>query len=330
MTREEALTAFLEQNGWVDACRIPLAADASFRTYERLIKGGKSVVLMNSPLSERPDQFVLIDGLLCQAGVHAPAILASDTANGFLLLEDFGDNTFSRLLASGTDELSLYRTGIDTLIQIQKNVKIPETGISEYTFQTFMNGTLFLTDWFGRYVVPGGMSEDARQEFIDLWTPLIHRLTDLPKALVLMDYHVDNLMMTPAGDCGVLDFQDARIGPVTYDLMSLLEDERRDVSPAVREKLLNYYFSQCPDLDTPAIKQALSVTAVQRHTRVIGIFVRLALRDKKERYLKMIPAIWRQIEQHLDQPLFSRYRDWLNRYVPLEVRYTVFNPQGDI
>ena len=285
---------------------------------------------MNSPLSERPDLFVLIDDLLRQAGVHAPAVLATDMTNGFLLLEDFGDDTFSRLLAKGVDELNLYQQGIDTLIQIQKNVKIPTTGLSVYTFQQLMGGTLFLPDWFGRYVVPGGIDENARQSFINLWTPLIRQMTELPQTLVLMDYHVDNLMMTPGGDCGVLDFQDARIGPVTYDLMSLLEDERRDVSPHVRETLLDYYFTRCPEMDTPAVRQGLSLAAVQRHTRVIGIFVRLAIRDKKERYLKMIPLIWKQIECHLDQPLFSAYREWLDRYIPTEVRHAVFNPQEDL
>ena len=145
----------------------------------------------------------------------------------------------------------------------------------------------------------------------------------------MLDYHADNLMMTKAGDCGVLDFQDARLGPVTYDLMSLLEDERRDVSADVRQTLLKEYFRLRPEVDTPAVRAALPLTAMQRHTKVVGIFMRLFQRDRKEKYLSMIPLVWELIERHLDEPVFADYKTWLDTYVPQKYRYTVYQPKEE-
>jgi len=327
MNREQALETFLNATHWNDADRTPLAGDASSRTYIRLKKGNKGAILMNSPLSERPDQFVFIDRLLEQTGIRVPKILADDLDNGFLLLEDFGDNTFTRLLAKGTDELILYRSGIDALVRLHQNIILPTDGVATYSAERLLNGVMLLTNWYGKYAVPGGLSDAAVSEFKALWSDLAKVMEQLPKTLVLMDYHADNLMITKEGECGVLDFQDARIGPVTYDLMSLLEDERRDVSPVVRDGLIKYYFDQCPKWDTPLVRDTLSLVALQRHTRVIGVFVRLFLRDRKEKYLTMIPFIWKQIENHLDEPRFHAYKTWLNRYIPSELRHTPLRPE---
>lgn len=327
MTRESALDDFLEKEGWDTSERVLLASDASARVYERLIKNGHSVILMNSPLAERPDLFVLIDRLLKRAGIHAPDILAADLKNGFLLLEDFGNDTFSRLLANGADEYNLYLHGVDTLIRLQDKITLPIKNITEYSLKMLMNGVLMLPNWFGKHVVPNGLPDQAIAEFIRIWADLNKRLIDLPKTLVLLDYHVDNLMMTPDGECGVLDFQDARIGPVTYDLMSLLEDERRDVSPDVRERLIEHYFLARPQIDLPEVRQTLPIVAMQRHTRVIGIFVRLFLRDRKERYLKMIPLIWTMVERHLNNPVFAGYKAWLDKYIPTAIRHNLLKPE---
>ena len=327
MTREEALNDFLSKHGWGEARRFPLPSDASGRTYERLKRGRNTAIVMNSPLDEKPDRFVLIDDILRVAGVHAPAILGQDLKNGFLLLEDFGEDTFTKLLAHGVDEYSLYRVGVDTLIRIQNCVKIPAGKIEPYTPQKMLNEVMMMPNWYGKYALPNGLSENAVSDFRSIWSNLVALLDGLPQTLVLQDYHVDNLMITLKGDCGVLDFQDARTGPVIYDLMSLLEDERRDVSASVRARLLDDYFKARPEADTPAVRQALPVMAMQRHTRVVGIFMRLFQRDKKDKYLGMIPFVWTLIERHLDEPVFAPYRDWVNRYIPVEIRHKVFRAE---
>jgi len=283
--------------------------------------------LMNSPLSERPEQFVLIDELLRKTGVHAPEILASDLENGFLLLEDFGNDTFTHLLAQDFPEFDLYKKGIDTLIQLQNKVVLPAEGIPLYSFDRLMNEVMLCPNWFGKYALKGGLSDEAVSEFRQIWADLIQKLISLPQTLVLLDYHADNLMITQAGDCGVLDFQDARIGPVGYDLMSLLEDERRDVSADVRDRLIEHYFKNCPQFDLPLVRETLPIITMQRHTKVIGIFVRLFMRDKKEKYLNMIPLVWQLTERHLTEPVFAAYRDWINRYIPEQVRHTALNKE---
>ena len=326
MSRETDLQSFLNKNGWGNAKRISLAADASLRTYERLEQGTATAILMNSPLSERPEQFVLIDNILRNADVHAPKILAQDLTNGFLILEDFGNDTFTKLLNKGFSELDLYRKGIDALIKIQDKVVLPDSGIPIYSFERLMNEVMLLPNWFGK-ALPGGLSEVAITEFKEIWVPLIQKLEKIPNTLVLLDYHADNLMITTNGDCGILDFQDARIGPVGYDLMSLLEDERRDVSPSVRKELIEYYFKCRPQVDTPLVRETLPIITMQRHTKVIGIFVRLFLRDKKEKYLRMIPLVWELTERHLDEPIFHEYKHWIEKYIPKNVRHTPLNAE---
>lgn len=327
MTRDELLSLFLTNNGWGTATRTPLASDASFRTYDRLTQNGQSVILMNSPLSENPDKFVFFDELLSNTGICVPQILAKDMTNGFILLEDFGDNTFTKLLNQGADEYALYKQALDTLVNLQKNIVLSKTGIETYTDEQMLNGVLLLPNWFGKYVLPNGLPSEAIPSFKAIWEKLIQKISSSPKTLVLLDYHVDNLMITPDNKCGVLDFQDARLGPIGYDLMSLLEDERRDVSAQVRDNLINDYFRQMPAFDTPAIRETLPIIAMQRHARVIGLFVRLFLRDKKEKYLKMIPFIWELTERHLNNPIFQDYRDWLNRYIPIETRQKILTKE---
>jgi aminoglycoside/choline kinase family phosphotransferase len=130
-------------------------------------------------------------------------------------------------------------------------------------------------------------------------------------------------MITEDKKCGLLDFQDARIGPALYDLMSLIEDDRRPVDTNIRNEALHLYFSSLPELDTPNNREIADIVALQRHTKVAGIFVRLCVRDGKERYLKMLPFVWQRIESHLNNPLFCAYRDWIEKYIPISMRRNI-------
>ena len=160
-------------------------------------------------------------------------------------------------------------------------------------------------------------------EFEEIWKELYEKIKKVPNTLVLLDYHVDNLMITKSGDCGLLDFQDARFGPVTYDLASLLEDARREVKQEIQDEMLELYFNELPDFNTKEFKEAYPLMAVQRHTKVIGIFVRLFVRDNKNRYLKHIPFVWSLLEKHLDNPLLLRYKNWLDKHFPHDIRSKV-------
>lgn len=316
MTRSDLLSSFLSTAGWADAAQVPLAADASFRTYDRLLRpDGETAVLMNAPPPENPAQFVWVDRLLENAGIRVPRLLATDLENGFLLLEDLGDNTFSRLLNQGVSGDTLYEKAIDTLITLQKNVPSLDN-LPPYDADKMMEEVLLLPDWFGAHAA-GGLPKVARDDFISLWIPLIKRIQALPKSLVLLDYHVDNLMIAPDDSCAVLDFQDARVGPALYDVMSLLADQRRPVDPALKTRLLKRYQEAMSDKTAP---EDIALVALQRHTKVIGIFTRLFVRDKKAKYLSFIPFVWGLLEEALDDELTRPYREWLDKWIPKKVR----------
>ena len=323
MEREELLQLFLKQHGWDTAKRELLARDASFRWYERLTKGNETLVLMNAPIpQENPAQFAFVDEILESKGIKVPHIFARDIENGFLLLEDFGDDTFTRLIAAGADEDNLYRQAIDSLIQIQKQF-MQNPGLKEYNFDLMYTEASLLPLWYVKYVLKKELDDKAMAEYKAVWEELYQKISAVPNTLVLLDYHVDNLMITKDKKCGLLDFQDARFGPVTYDLASLLEDARRVVRPDLQDKMKAYYFNAFPAYQTAEFKDSYSLMAVQRHTKVIGIFVRLFVRDNKNRYLKFIPFVWQLLEKHLDKPLLKRYKTWLDTYIPSDVRQKI-------
>ncbi len=323
MEREELLQLFLKQHGWDTAKRELLARDASFRWYERLTKGNETLVLMNAPIpQENPAQFAFVDEILESKGIKVPHIFARDMANGFLLLEDFGDDTFTRLIAAGADEDNLYRQAIDSLIQIQKQF-MQNPGLKEYNFDLMYTEASLLPLWYVKYVLKKELDDKAMAEYKAVWEELYQKISAVPNTLVLLDYHVDNLMITKDKKCGLLDFQDARFGPVTYDLASLLEDARRVVRPDLQDKMKAYFFNEFPAYQTAEFEDSYSLMAVQRHTKVIGIFVRLFVRDNKNRYLKFIPFVWQLLEKHLDKPLLKRYKTWLDTYIPSDVRQKI-------
>lgn len=307
---------FLKKVGWSLSKIEKLAQDASFRTYYRLYSESKTAVLMDAPPPEKPAQFILVDTLLARAGAYVPAILAKDVENGFVLLEDLGDKTFTRLLNEGMDSLTLYNKALEALVQVQENIHVPQGALPLYDTDLMMSEVKLLPEWYIPHVLKIKLPTQALLEFEQIWRALIKRILTVPKTLVLLDYHVDNLMITPNGACGLLDFQDARMGPLTYDLMSLIEDARRPVPNEVYQHIFNRYLERIPQDQRARFKEACVLTAVQRHTKVIGIFVRLCVRDGKDAYLKHIPFVWRLLEKHLSHPLLKNYKAWLDTYVP--------------
>ena len=324
MNENYALESFLKNAGWHTAKKSLLAHDASFRWYDRLEKEtGETMVLMNAPVGkENPAQFVFVDELLEEIGLKVPHIFHRDLENGFLLLEDFGDDTFTKLINKGYDEKELYKQAIQSLIHLQKKVSSNQ-GLKEYDWDLMLFEASLLPLWYIKYVVKKELSQEEMLEFEEIWKELYEKIKKVPNTLVLLDYHVDNLMITKTGDCGLLDFQDARFGPVTYDLASLLEDARREVKQEIQDEMLELYFNELPSFNTKEFKEAYPLMAVQRHTKVIGIFVRLFVRDHKNRYLKHIPFVWSLLEKHLDNPLLLKYKNWLDKHVPHDIRSKV-------
>ena len=324
-TREEALTGFLAANGWRNEDRSILADDASFRRYDRLKDGWRRAVLMDAPPDKedvRP--FIRIATILRAAGLSAPEIIAEDVENGFLLLEDMGDDTFTKVLAAGGDEATLYAQALEALAELYRRVDVAALGgLPRYDEALYLREASLLTDWY-LPALRGKVPDAVRLSFLEAWRSVLPRAAGVPDTLVLRDYHVDNLMWLPErqspGCVGLLDFQDAVVGPVTYDLVSLFEDARRDVSPAVTARLLERYRTLFPDIDREAFEASYAILAAQRSTKILGIFTRLAHRDGKPGYLRHTARLWRWLEGDLRHPALAPVKAWFDREVPADLR----------
>ncbi len=324
MQREAAIAAFLAGAGWGAAPPAPLAADASFRRYYRLTDGDRRAVLMDAPPPhEDVRPFVAVARMLRTHGLSAPEIFAEDHDLGALLLEDFGDDTYTRLLARGADETELYTLAVDTLIALQRAVAAPPA-LPPYDETALLGEAALLVDWYAPSVLGENLPAELREEYVELWRGVLPLAAPSAPTLVLRDYHVDNLMLLRgrAGvqGCGLLDFQDALSGPASYDLVSLLEDARRDVPQALRDAMIERYLAAFPGLDHGAFRRSAAILAAQRNAKIIGIFTRLWRRDGKPQYLGHIPRVWRLLEADLRAPVLRPVAAWLDRHLPEAAR----------
>ncbi|MET4698477.1 aminoglycoside/choline kinase family phosphotransferase [Constrictibacter sp. MBR-5] len=330
MSRGLLIDRFLDDSGWGGCGRDPLPVDCSFRRYERLTcDDGRHAMLMDAPPPmEDVRPFVKLARHLRRMGVSVPEVMAADEEEGFLVIEDFGDDTYTRLLARGADETALYAVAVDVLAALQVRPAAVDVDVPRYDTDKLLDEAVLFTDWYLPSVTGHAVDPIARIDFVDAWASALAAVTGAPDAppdtLVLRDFHVDNLMLlrdrTGIASCGLLDFQDAVIGHPAYDLMSLLEDARRDIAPDLQAAMQQRYFAARRDLDRGAFMTAYRVLGAQRHTKVLGIFARKAVRDLMPAYLCHIPRLWRLLEQNLSEPALAPVAAWLAKHVPAEQR----------
>jgi aminoglycoside/choline kinase family phosphotransferase len=319
MSREALTRSFLERAGWGEAQRGKLAGDASFRHYDRLRRGDESAVLMDAPPPQedvRP--FLAVDRVLRGLGLSAPEILAEDVANGLLLLEDFGDGTYTRLLKNGEDERGLYARAVDVLVHLHR--RFEGAALPPYDEARLLTEAALLVDWYLPAITGRPTDAALREDYLATWRRVLPLARGAPDTLVLRDYHVDNLILLPGragvGAVGLLDFQDAVIGPGAYDLVSLLEDARRDIAPSLVAEMLERYLAAFPRQDRDACMTSYAVLGAQRNAKIVGIFTRLCRRDGKPQYLQHIPRVWRLLEGDVRHPALAPVAAWLDRHVP--------------
>ena len=335
MTRHKHKQFFLEATPWHNSHESLLAQDASFRTYYRLkeTSSGQSVVLMDAPPPyENIHSFVRIARFLKILGLRVPQILAEDQDLGFLVLEDFGDQTFTNMLNNGGDFKKLYMLATDILIHIHKNVLLKDLihlKFDTYDLEKALSESKLFIEWYLPSILKYPLPQAALLEFECLFKNYFEKTSSFPQSLTLRDFHVDNLMIVPQNSesplsgCGLLDFQDALMGPLVYDLVSLLEDARQYIAPSLSDDLKTHYknsFSTPPWQDNIHFDNAYAFWAIQRNLKVLGIFTRLFLRDKKERYHTFIPRVLHLIEQDLTHPSLKDLRHWFDQYVPNPLR----------
>ena len=342
MVEQRALPGFAQ---WQTAACEPLTGDASARKYFRLRGKQQTAVLMDA--SQVPDcvlPFIRIADHLRRIGFSAPAILGRDRQNGLLLLEDFGDATFAQLLASGnrlerepqkpignrpsaignSPEFSnvgshtfeqLFTLATDVLIALHQHPQAVPENLRAYAPEKMLEDIELFVQWRTPHI-----TALEKENFRDAWRavlPLAHRV---PATLLLRDYHVANLMLLPERrgirQVGLLDFQDAYRGPITYDLVSLLEDARRDVPAALQKKMRQRYLGAFPALDRELFETSWSILAAQRHTRVLGIFERLARHEGKLDYRRLhSPRVERLLQTALHHPILAEVKTWMERHV---------------
>jgi len=320
--REQKITDFLDKAGWSDADRTPLAGDASFRRYDRLKGPHGDAVLMDAPPPEediRP--FVQVAHILTDAGLAAPEILAEDSEAGLLLLEDLGDAIYTRVLANGEDEQKLYLPAIDALVALHQAGTPGD--LPAYDDDLLLFEASLLTDWF-MPLAGLELSDQGRDDYVNLWRNLLPLARQVPDGIVLRDYHADNLLWLPERHgiqrVGQLDFQDAVIGPVTYDLVSLLEDARRDVAPDTVAAAIDHYLEQFPGIDRDTFLASYAVMGAQRNLKILGIFCRLLTRDGKAGYQDYMPRVWGHVATDLQHPALAQLEVWLDRWIPASFR----------
>ncbi|MBT6095437.1 MAG: phosphotransferase [Rhodospirillaceae bacterium] len=324
--RHNQIDAFLDSAGWGNADRHPLADDASFRRYDRITEGARRAVLMDAPPpKEDVRPFLKIAQKLTKLGYSAPVIYASDIDAGLLLLEDLGDDTYTRVLARTSEadtEWQLYALAVDFLVDLHRR-PTDETmppDLLTYDEETLLAEALLFTDWYMPAVTGAETSADCCASYVDAWRQVLAPVLQVDATLVLRDFHVDNLISLPeragVAACGVLDFQDALAGHQAYDVMSLLEDARRDIDDDLVAAMMARYLDALPDVNAVDFKRDFTILAAGRHAKVIGIFTRLCRRDAKPDYLVHIPRVWRLLERALAHPALAPVATWMDRFMP--------------
>ncbi len=321
--RRQLREDFIQSLGWKGVTMEALPADASFRRYYRLVGTPKPMLLMQDPPDRPPvppyvmvEPFVKIADHMRQLGLHSPEIYARDMKNGLLVLEDFGDDTYTRLLNRQVEARPLYEMAVDVLSHLHRHTERNNISLGRYDDKLLVDEAMLLPDWYYPALTGKTATESMRDSYRDVWHGLFAKFPKDQETLVLRDYHVDNLMLTRGegiGRCGLLDFQDAVIGQFSYDLMSLLEDARRDVPQDLQKHLYNRYMTAMGgSVDRKGFDYSYRVLAAQRHAKVLGIFVRLFVRDRKDRYLQFIPHVHKLFMNALNDPALKSLKDWFD------------------
>lgn len=329
--RVDAKRDFLAAAGWGDARLSPLAGDASNRRYERAAggPGGACAVLMDSPPEKGEDirPFLTVAAELAALGFSAPEIFEADPETGFALIEDLGDDLFARVAARApAKEAALYAGAIDCLAALHASPLKPlvrwrqvETEIAPYDEAVLTREAMLALDWWapGAGGAPG---DDCAAEFRALVRAATARAAAGPPVLTLRDYHAENLLWLPDREglrrVGMLDFQDALAGAPAYDLVSLLEDARRDTTPELREAMLARYLTAHHPDDPAAFREDYAALGAQRNLKIVGIFARLGVRDGKAAYVDLIPRVWAHLERDLAAPALAPLRAFVDRWIP--------------
>jgi len=305
---------FLAKLGWGEGDVLPLAGDASFRRYFRVADHGRSAILMDAPPPhEDPRPFIEVAQWLVARGFPAPVIFGTDLEQGLVLIEDFGDARMRETVDAAPESLlRMYEAAVDILIRLRGE---PAGPWRPYDRKELQREADLLTEWYCPAI---GLTVDT-DGYAKAWGAVFEHALAVEPVTVLRDYHAENLMLIGGTEAlGLLDFQDALAGHPAYDLVSLLQDARRDVEPEIEAAMLARYrrvTGAGDDFDA-----AYHVLGAQRNAKIVGIFTRLWRRDGKPRYPAMCPRVWRYLNRDLDHPALAPVKAWFDANIPADQR----------
>jgi aminoglycoside/choline kinase family phosphotransferase len=352
--REAERRAFVDSAGWHGAQIVPRPGDASTRSYARVSLNGRKAMLMDQPqTAETPAapadaspeerralgynavarlagadcaRFVAVSNYLRGLGLSAPEIYAADCERGFVLIEDLGDDLYADVVTAGGDERALYGAAAEVLAALHGSGAPADWAgkpLHAYDETSLIAETDLMTEWF----LPHALGRKARPDEVDehraLWAAALAHARDATPVFVHRDYHAQNLIWLPrrkgVARVGLIDFQDAVAGTRAYDLVSLIEDARRDVPYGIAEATTTHYLA-ATGADADAYRAQMAVMAAQRNAKIAGIFARLNKRDGKPRYLAYLPRVWGYLNRDLEHPALASLKSWYDRTIPREVR----------
>ena len=311
MTPPPGARAFLDAAGWADAEILPLAGDASFRRYFRAVAPTRSAVLMDAPPEHEDSRpFLTVAEHLNALGFAAPRVLAKDLGQGLILLEDFGDERMREAIeVDPARETSIYTAAIDLLRDLHLH---PAGPLPPYDMAVYQREVALLPEWY----LPA-IGIEPGPGYAQAWEEVLAPFANDQSVSVLRDYHAENIMLLDGGKLGLLDFQDALAGHPVYDLVSLLQDARRDVPQDVESAMLERY--------GPHDRAAYAVIGAQRNAKIVGIFTRLWKRDGKPRYMAYQPRVWAYLERDLAHPALAPVKAWIDANVPADKRGSLWD-----
>lgn len=321
-----AIAGFLAQQGWDHAVPTPLAADFSSRRYARLVKEDQqSAILMDADEDQKTVSFVHIAKVLEALDISAPRIFAADPIQGLVLMEDFGNHNMGQFIDAGADATGLLKRAVDVLVHLHRTFTpdlLQDVDVPLFNQELFLLQVSLFLDSYVPFYQLHDVTAEVRQAFLAAWQQALVAVEPMPKSLLLRDYMADNLMdlaERPAWrSVGVLDFQDAGIGPVAYDLASLAEKVRRDDTDGRLDELVSYYYAHMnPSYALDDLRAACYVLSALRHTRILGLLMHMTHRGRPEKQA-FIPRVRGALAAQLRHDVLKPVAAWFKEYSPLD------------